>query len=117
MLTKSALVATALFAAATALPVKNASAETQVVIGVGFGSGYGYGPVTDMGTMNGDYEDAGYGGASCWKGKEIVRWHGFKNVIPYDCSAPVYKYKAWKHGQPYRVRVNWKGYIVSVRPL
>ena len=115
MLTKSALVATALFAAATTLPVKSTSAETQLVIGVGFGSGYGadYG----YGGYEGDYEDAGYGGASCWKGKEIVRWHGFKNVIPYDCSAPVYKYKAWKHGQPYRVRVNWKGYIVSVRPL
>jgi hypothetical protein len=38
-------------------------------------------------------------------------------VMPYDCNGPVYKYKAWKHGEPYRVRVNWKGYIMSVKPL
>jgi hypothetical protein len=116
MLTKSALAVTAAVAAMAALlPAEKAFAGTQVVVGVGFGTGYGYG--------YGDYDDgddyqrAGYGGVSCWKGKEIVRWQGFKNVLPYDCSAPVYKYKAWKHGEPYRVRVNWKGYIVSVKPL
>jgi len=108
MLIKSALFATALIAAF--LPGQKASAETQFVVGVGFGSGYGY-------HDDDEYEYAGYGGVSCWKGKEIVRWQGFKNVIPYDCSAPVYKYRAWKHGEPYRVRVNWQGYIVGVKPL
>ena len=112
MLTKSALVAAAAVAAMAAfLPPQQASAGTEVVVGVGFGTGYGGGYAGD------DYQHAGYGGVSCWKGKEIVRWQGFKNVLPYDCSAPVYKYKAWKHGEPYRVRVNWKGYIVSVKPL
>jgi hypothetical protein len=115
MLTKSALGATAFIAAmAASLPIQQATAGTEVVVGIGagYGGGYGYGDYDDD-----DYQFAGYGGVSCWKGKEIVRWQGFKNVIPYDCSAPVYKYKAWKHGEPYRVRVNWKGYIVSVRPL
>jgi len=114
MLTKSALAVTAAVAAMAALlPAEKAFAGTQVVVGVGFGTGYGYGDYDD----GDDYQRAGYGGVSCWKGKEIVRWQGFKNVLPYDCSAPVYKYKAWKHGEPYRVRVNWKGYIVSVKPL
>lgn len=125
MLTKSALVATVLVAAMTAFtPAQKASAETQIAVGVGFGTGYGYGSGYGYGDYgygdydnDDDYQNAGYGGVSCWKGKEIVRWQGFKNVIPYDCSAPIYKYKAWKHGEPYRIRVNWKGYIVSVRPL
>ena len=109
---KSALVATAIAAAVAAIiPAQQASADTQIAIGVGFGYGSGYDDFDE------EYEDAGYGGVSCWKGKEIVRWQGFKNVIPYDCSAPVYKYRAWKHGEPYRVRVNWQGYIVSVKPL
>lgn len=120
MITKSALVATALVAAMAAfLPAQQASAGTEIAVGVGFGGGYGYGPGFGYGGYDDDddFQNAGYGGMSCWKGKEIVRWQGFKNVVPYDCSAPIYKYKAWKHGAPYRVRVNWKGYIVSVRPL
>ena len=119
MLTKSALVATALVAATVALtPVQKASAGTDVVVGVGFGTGYGYGGGYGYNDYDDDdYQNAGYGGISCWKGKEIVRWQGFRNVIPYDCGGPIYKYKAWKHGEPYRIRVNWKGYIVSVRPL
>lgn len=119
MLTKSALVATAFVAAAALLPAQQATAGTDVVVGVGFGTGYGYGGGYGYNDYDDgdDYQNAGYGGVSCWKGKEIVRWQGFKNVFPYDCSAPIYKYKAWKHGEPYRVRVNWKGYIVSVKPL
>ncbi len=114
MLIKSTLVATALVAAMAFAPAQQASAGTDFAVGVGFGTGYGYGGGYGY---DDDYQDIGYGGVSCWKGKEIVRWQGFKNVTPYDCSAPVYKYKAWKHGEPYRVRVNWKGYIVSVKPL
>ncbi|MBL8907253.1 MAG: hypothetical protein JNM20_11300 [Rhizobiales bacterium] len=122
MLTKSALVASAVVAAVAAfLPAQQALAGTQVAVGVGFGTGYGYGYGPGYGYGGYDYPNdywkAGYGGISCWKGKEIVRWQGFKSVSPYDCSAPVYKYKAWKYGKPYRVRVNWKGYIVSVKPF
>ena len=111
MFAKSALAATAFFALTAAfLPGQQATANTQVGVGIGFG--YGYGDYN-----NDDYDEIGYGNVSCWKGKEIVRWQGFKNVVPYDCSGPVYKYKAWKHGEPYRVRVNWRGYVVSIKPL
>ena len=122
MFAKSLLTAAVVATAFAVLPAQQAAAHTQVGIGVGFGygggpgyggyPGYGYGGYGD-----GDYYDAGYGGISCWKGKEILRWQGFKNVQPYDCSPTVYKYKAWKYGTPYRVRVNWQGYITSVRPF
>ena len=106
-----------LFAAAAVacgLAVASAGADAKTKIDVylgggwdpGYGYGYGYHPVAKP-----------YWGISCYKGKNIVRWHGFKNVHAFDCGAPVYQYKAWKFGNPYRVRVNTAGNIIGVKPL
>ena len=118
MITKSLIVAAAVAASLTALaPVQQAEAKVKLNLdaniylgGGGFYPGYGpgYYPVYD----EPDY----YGGISCHKGKKIVKWSGFYNVNPFDCSAPVYQYKAWKFGNPYKVKVNMSGDIIKVKP-
>jgi hypothetical protein len=116
MITKSLIVAAAVAASLTALaPVQQAQAKVNVDINLGFGGGgfypgYGYG-----GGYYPVYEPY-YGGISCHKGKKIVKWAGFYNVNPFDCSAPVYQYKAWKFGNPYKVKVNMSGDIIKVKP-
>jgi hypothetical protein len=124
MITKSLIAAAAVAASLTALaPVQQAQAKTFIDIDVGLGlggggfyPGYGYG-----GGYGGGYYpviDPYYGGGiSCHKGKKIVKWAGFYNVHPFDCSAPVYQYKAWKFGNPYKVKVNMSGDIIKVKPL
>jgi hypothetical protein len=116
MITKSLIAAAAVAASLTALaPVQQAQAKVNVDINLGLGGGfypgYGYGggyyPVVDP------Y----YGGISCHKGKKIVKWSGFHNVNAIDCSAPVYQYKAWKFGNPYKVKVNMNGNIIGVKKL
>ncbi len=56
-------------------------------------------------------------GMSCRTGKRVVRSAGFNEVDAYDCSAPTYGYTAWKHGDMFKVRVNYQGDIVSVRQI
>ena len=118
MITKSLIVAAAVAASLTALaPVQQAEAKIKLNLDAniylgdpGFYPGYGpgYYPVYD----EPDY----YGGISCHKGKKIVKWAGFYNVNPFDCGAPVYQYKAWKFGNPYKVKVNMSGDIIKVKP-
>ncbi len=123
MIIKSLIATAAVAASLTVLaPVEKAEARVNVDINLGLGGGYypdygygGYYPVIDPG-FGGGYGDD-YGGISCHKGKKIVRWAGFRNVQPINCSAPVYKYKAWKFGNPYRVKVNIHGDIIQVKPL
>ncbi len=116
MIIKSLIATAAVAASLTVLaPVEKAEARVNVDIhlGGGFYPDYGYGgyyPVIDPG-YGGGY------GISCHKGKKIVKWAGFHNVHPVNCSAPVYKYKAWKFGNPYRVKVNIHGDIIQVKPL
>lgn len=121
----AAAVATGLVAA---IPAQQAEAKVHVDIGVGLGGpgfypgypgypGYGYPgyggyPVVDPG-----YGYGGGYGISCGKGRKIVKWNGFYNVNPVDCSAPVYQYNAWKGGMPFRVKVSISGNIVKVKPL
>jgi hypothetical protein len=118
MFVKTLITAAAFAASLALLAAPQASAKTVIDIDVGLGLG-GFG-----GYYGGGYDpyypvvDPGFGGGvSCNKGRKIVKWAGFKNVTPFDCSAPVYGYKAWKWGNPYKVRVNWQGDIVSVKPL
>lgn len=121
MFTKSLIAVAAVAASLTAAaPAQQAQAKVHVDLNLGlYGPGYpGYG-----------YPGYGYpgyypvidpyygGGISCMKGKSIVKWSGFKNVHAFDCSAPVYQYKAWKFGNPYRVRVNMTGDIIGVKAL
>ena len=115
MITKSLIAAAAVAASLTALaPVQQAQAKISVDLHIGapgFYPGYGYG--------GGYYPvmDPYYGGISCNKGRKIVDWSGFNNVHAFDCSAPVYGYKAWKNGHKYNVRVNMSGNIIGVKKL
>ena len=123
MITKSLIAAAAVAASLTALaPVQQAQAKVNVDINLGFGGGFypGYGYGYGGGYGGGYYPvvDPYYGGGiSCMKGKNIVKWSGFKNVHAIDCGAPVYQYKAWKFGNPYKVRVNMNGNIIGVKKL
>ena len=120
MIAKSLIAAAAVAASLTALaPVEQAQAKIRVDVNLGLGGYYpGYYP--DYGYGGGYYPvvDPYYGGGiSCHKGKKIVKWAGFYNVNPIDCSAPVYQYKAWKFGNPYKVKVSISGDIIKVKPL
>lgn len=88
--------------------------------GYGFGDGYGQG--------YGDGQGYGYGVTyapryapadrlSCGGARDVVRAHGFNGVRPVDCSAPVYGFRAWKHGDMFRVSVSTSGRIVGVNPI
>ncbi len=117
MITKSLIAAAAVAASLTALaPVQQAQAKVHVDINLGLGGGfypgYGYG-------YGGYYPvvDPYYSGISCMKGQKIVKWSGFYNVNAIDCGAPVYQYKAWKFGNPYKVKVNMSGDIIGVKKL
>lgn len=120
MITKSLIAAAAVAASLTALaPVQQAQAKVNVDINLGFGGGFYPGYYPDYGYGGGYYPviDPYYGGGiSCNKGKKIVKWAGFHNVNAFDCSAPVYQYKAWKFGNAYKVKVNMSGDIIKVKP-
>ena len=120
MISKSLIAVAAVAASLTAAaPAQQAQAKVNVDINLGLGGGYYPGYYPDYG-YGGYYPviDPYYGGGiSCNKGKKIVKWAGFNNVSPIDCSAPVYQYKAWKFGNPYRVKVNLSGDIIKVKPL
>ena len=125
MITKSLIAAAAVAVSLTALaPVQQAQAKVNVDINLGlgggyypgYGSGYGYDPtataVATILLLSPIYDS----GISCNRGKNIVRRSGFRNVHAIDCGAPVYQYKAWKFGNPYKVRVNIHGDIIKVKP-
>ena len=116
MIAKSLIAAAAVAVSLTALsPVQQAQAKVNVDINLGLGGGfypgYGYG-----GGYYPVYEPH-YNGISCNKGRKIVDWSGFHNVQAYDCSAPVYQYKAWKNGKKYRVKVSMNGNIIGVKKI
>jgi hypothetical protein len=55
---------------------------------------------------------------SCWEGKRIVRERNFYRVRPMRCEGAIYRYQAFKNGQPWVVKVNsYSARIVSARPL
>jgi hypothetical protein len=54
---------------------------------------------------------------SCADGRNIVARSGFRGVSAYSCSAPVYRYIAWKRGEQFRIAVNVRGNIVAVNPI
>ncbi len=106
------------------IPAQQAQAGSNVDfnIDIGFGGGGygGHGGYGDGGyypVYDGGYEEEEYSGISCNKGRKVVKWAGFHNVQAYDCSAPVYGYKARKHGKTYKVKVNFHGDIISVKKV
>ncbi len=128
MLTKS-LIAAAAIASMVSFTSAPAQAETNVDLNFGFGFG-GFGPGYGDGYGYGGYDDyPGHGyyggprprpmhyGVSCGAGRQIVREAGFRRVTAYDCSAPTYGYKAWRHGDLFKVKVSYNGRIISVRPI
>jgi len=56
-------------------------------------------------------------GISCADGRGVVASSGFHGVSAYSCSAPVYRYIGWKHGEQFRIAVNVRGNIVAVNPI
>ena len=56
-------------------------------------------------------------GISCADGRNIVAGSGFHGVFANSCSAPVYRYTGWKHGEQFRIAVSFRGNIVAVNPI
>ena len=75
----------------------------------GYGYGYGYGggyyPVIDP------YYG---GGKSCWQVKHKLKMMNFKQVQPFDCSAPTYRFTAKKNGNHVKVKTNVWGNILAI---
>lgn len=123
---KKSLIAAAALATVFAFASAPAKAETNVDFNIGLGFG-GFGP--DYGPGYGfddDFPDYGYHPrprprphfrVSCGEGRNVVREAGFRRVTAYDCSAPTYGYKAWRHGDLFKVKVSSNGRIISVRPI
>jgi hypothetical protein len=115
MITKSLIAAAAVAASLTALaPVQQAQAKIHVDVGVnlggGFYPGYGYG-------YGGYYPvvDPYYGGGkSCWQVKNKLKNMNFKQVHPFDCSAPTYRFSAKKNGNHVTVKTNVWGNILAI---
>ncbi|MEQ1520693.1 MAG: hypothetical protein ABL936_05430 [Aestuariivirga sp.] len=114
MITKSLIAAAAVAVSLTALaPVQQAQAKVHVDINLGLGGGfypgYGYGggyyPVVDP------YYG---GGKSCWQVKHKLKMMNFKQVQPFDCGAPTYRFKAKKNGVHVKVKTNVWGNILAV---
>ena len=122
---KKSLIAAAALATVCAFAAVPAKAETNVDFNIGLGFG-DFGP--DYGPGYGFDDDfPGYGyhhprprpryRVSCGEGRNVVREAGFRHVTAYDCSAPTYGYKAWRHGDLFKVKVSYNGRIISVRPI
>lgn len=111
------LVATfATFMAGATLPsyADNLSAEIQVASSHYQGGGYPYPyPGYDDGD---DYDDDEQDQISCQEGRQVVRQAGFRRVQPVRCSGEIYRYRAFRRGKIWTVRVDsWSGQIVSAR--
>jgi hypothetical protein len=117
MITKSLIAAAAVAVSLTALaPVQQAQAKTNFNIDVGIGlggggfyPGYGYG-----GGYYPVYDEPIYAGKSCWQVKHKLKMMNFKQVHPYDCSAPTYRFTAKKNGNHVKVKTNVWGNILAV---
>ena len=113
MIAKSLIAAAAVAVSLTALaPVQQAQAKVNVDINLGlgggfypgYGYGYGYYPVVDP------Y----YSGKSCWQVKHKLKMMNFKQVHPFDCSAPTYRFNAKKNGNHVTVKTNVWGNILAI---
>ncbi len=63
-----------------------------------------------------DYYDDEDDQISCREGSQVVRESGFRRVQPLRCSGDIYRYRAFRRGKIWTVRVDsWSGRIVSAR--
>lgn len=64
------------------------------------------------------YEYGGRRYISCRHGARIVDRRGFSRVRPFDCNRPNYRYRAYRNGDWWIVRLNARnGRILNARPL
>jgi hypothetical protein len=122
------LIAVAAVASVVSFASTSAKADTNIDFGIGFGVGgfapdYGY-PSYDEPYYPRhrrhhfrDYPRVESFGISCGDGRNVVRDAGFHRVSAYDCSAPTYGYKAWRDGEMFKVKVNYRGRIISAYPI
>ena len=139
---KKSLIAAAALATVVTLAAVPAKADPDIFFGIGFGGGHvfddgpGFGhhhgyfppPPPPEPAFFGDdygyrphhrrrhYDDSFYSGVSCSGGANLLRRAGFRGVEADDCSAPVYSYQAWKHGEQFDIQVSSRGRIISVDP-
>ncbi len=112
MLAKSLIAIAATAFTLTALPMTQAQASNaDINVGIGGYIGPGY-----VGGYVGTGYDDDYGpsAVSCSQARKIVRWNGFNNVKPLDCSAPSYRFSGWRDGNTYKIRVNSWGDITRI---
>lgn len=116
---KSLLLVAALatFMAGTALPsyADNVSAEFQLATHYpgSYHTPYPY-PYPDD-----DYdEDEEDEQITCAEGRRVVRRAGYRRVQPVRCSGDIYRYRAFRRGLAWTVRVDsWTGRIISARRI
>jgi hypothetical protein len=112
---------------AAALPAADARADVDVDIGfgvIGGGYGYGYRPGWDYGGYHGyrprphyhGYQDGWYEEdyITCRQGRKILYRFGYYDIDTENCRAPNYKYKAWKKGRQFLIRMNTSGEISRI---
>lgn len=76
--------------------------------------GRGYGPPPGYGYG----QPPGYGPISCAEGARIVASQGFRDISVRECSGRVFRYTAFRRGQPFEVRVSSRtGDITLVRAI
>jgi hypothetical protein len=123
------LIAVSAVAAAVSFSSVAAKADTTVSIGLGLG---GFDPGYDYPDFGPGFGFEGHGhhgwhhprprpvmdyGLSCGQASNVVREAGFRHVRAINCSGPTYSYKAMRHGDAFKVKVTFRGDIVSVRPI
>jgi len=55
---------------------------------------------------------------TCGEGRQVVRRSGYRNVQPLRCSGDIFRYRAFRRGLSWIVRVDsWSGRIVSARRM
>ena len=115
MITKSLIAAAAVAVSLTALaPVQQAQAKTNFNFDIGIGVGGGMYPGYGYPGYYPVYDEPIYAGKSCWQVKNKLKMMNFKQVQPYDCSAPTYRFTAKKNGNHVKVKTNVWGNILAV---
>jgi hypothetical protein len=56
---------------------------------------------------------------TCRQARRILRrHHGYHDITTVDCLGDSFKFRAWKRGHKYRIKINaWTGQVTSVRRL
>jgi hypothetical protein len=126
MIMKSVFAAAAIVGAVALGSAGAVQADPRDSFAIGFDDG-GWGGGSDYTDGGGDgygwrrhqrrWEDPAPYRISCAQGRNIVASSGFRGVYANDCSAPVYRYTAWKRGEQFRVAVSVRGRIVAVNPI